>query len=134
MVRQVLDTNKLLVFWHGKMPKPGSHGSVRSVRAAVEAARRVFEVYPDPFLVTPVRLEFLGGTRDKDELLWADAFLGEFELLDGGDVIPPDWAEAERLARRVRRGGRSRGALDCIIVAICNRLHADLSSDDTGLP
>lgn len=134
MTSQVMDTNKLLAFWRGNLPRPGGFGGVHSTREAVEAAGRVFEVYPNAVLVTPARLEFLGGTRDRDELAWADAFLGEFELLDAGDVIPQDWAEAERLARRVRHGGRSRGALDCVIVAACNRLHADLHSDDTGLP
>ena len=134
MARQVLDTNRLLAFWHGKLPRPGQFGSVRSVNHAVEAAERVYMSYPDAALVTPVRLEFLGGTRDKDELSWADAFLDEFDVIDSGDVIPQDWAEAERLARRVRHGGRSRGAIDCLIVAICNRLHLELYSDDSGLP
>lgn len=134
MAAQVLDTNKLLAFWRGSLPRPGGFGGVHSTREAVEAARRVLDVYPDAALVTPVRLEFLGGTRDEDELAWADAFLGEFELVDAGNVIPADWVDAERLARRVRRGGRSRGALDCVILALCNRLHADLHSDDTGLP
>lgn len=134
MKRRALDTNRLIRIWQGKLPHPGRFGTVSSSATAVEAARRWLEVNPNDVLVTPVRLEFLGGTRDKDELTWADAFLGEFELVDGGDVIPQDWREAERLARRVRPGGRSRGALDCIILAVCTRLHIDLHSNDTGMP
>jgi len=134
MRRRSLDTNRLIQIWHGKLPHPGRFGTVSSEATAVEAAQRWLRANPKDVITTPVRLEFLGGTRDRDELTWADVFLGEFELLDGGDVIPQDWAEAERLARRVRRGGRSRGAIDCVIVAICTRLRADLYSDDTGLP
>ena len=134
MACRVLDTNRLLAIWHGKAPLAGKTVRVTSVKTAEDAVRRWLRENPDDVIVTPVRLEFLGGVRDKDELTWADAFLDGFELLDGGDVIPQDWTEAERLARRVRHGGRARGAMDCVIVAICRRLHADIDSDDTGLP
>ena len=63
----------------------------------------------------------------------ADIFLAEFELLDGGQVLTEDWEEAERIARRIRGKGRARGAIDCLILAICDRLNADLYSHDTGM-
>ena len=134
MKQRALDTNRLIKIWHGKLPHPGGFGAVSSEATAAEAATRWLEEYPQDVLLTPIRLEFVGGTRDKDELGWADAFLAEFELIDDGEVIPRDWAEAERLARRVRHAGRARDALDCVILAICKRLHIDLYSSDSGLP
>lgn len=134
MRKRALDTNRLIKIWHGKLPHPGGFGAVSSEATAVEAARRWLTEYPQDDLLTPVRLEFIGGARDKDELAWADAFLAEFELIDDGKVIPQDWAEAEQLARRVRYTGRARDALDCVILAICHRLHIDLHSSDSGLP
>jgi predicted nucleic acid-binding protein len=48
-------------------------------------------------------------------------------------VLNEDWIEAERSARRVREKGRSRGAIDCLIRAICKRVNADLYTHDTWL-
>ena len=130
MKRRVLDTNVLIDIWHGRWPggKP-----VRSEESAVAEARKWLKKYPNDGILTPIRLEFIGGTRDKDELRLADLFLGEFELLDGGTILAEDWTEAERIARRIGRKGRPRGTIDCLVRAICDRLNADLYTRDTGM-
>jgi predicted nucleic acid-binding protein len=139
---QVLDTNYLHEIWYGRFPSPGDFGRVTSVRTAREAARRWLELFPSSAIVTPVRLEILAGVRDKDEKECTDAFLGEFRLLDRGIVLPDDWRLAEQLAPRVKKTNRKRkrgvpdpprpGAMDCLILAICKRLNADLLSLDEG--
>lgn len=130
MKPRVLDTNILIEIWHGRWRggKP-----VRTEELAAEEPRKWLKKYPNDGILTPVRLEFLGGVRDKDELRLADIFLAEFPLFDDGEVLNQDWQEAERLARRVPRNGRARGAVDCLIAAICKRLNADLSTNDTGI-
>lgn len=95
---------------------------------------RVLAMEPDDVILTPIRVEFLGGTRDRNELRLADIFLRCFVVLDGGRVLPEDLVVAERYARRVRFGGRSRGAIDCLIVAMRKRLRAEIRSGDTGIP
>jgi len=107
---------------------------VNSVSTAVEAAQRWLRNFPNDAIITPVRLEMLGGVLNRDHLIWTEAFLNEFDLMDDGKVLLEDWREAERLARRVPSIFRPRGALDCLIRAICLRLHAELYTDDTGMP
>lgn len=130
MKNRVLDTNVLINIWHGKAPegKP-----VRSDEAARAEPLKWLKRFPADGIVTPVRLEFVGGTREKDELRLADLFLAEFDLLDGGIVLPEDWDEAQRIARRIRGSGRARDAIDCVIRAICDRINADLYTFDTGI-
>lgn len=130
MKTRVVDTNILIEIWHGRWPggKP-----VRSEESAVEEAKKWLKKYPGDGILTPIRLEFIGGTRNKDELKLADLFLGEFELLDGSEILPDDWAEAARFARRIRGRGRARDAIDCLIRAICKRINADLYTHDTGM-
>lgn len=130
MKSRVLDTNILIELWHGRLPgvKP-----VRSEESATEVPRKWLKMYPNDGILTPVRLEFLGGTRNKDELKLAVIFLGKFDLLDEGEVLPEDWEEAERVARRIKGKGRARDAIDCLILAICKRINADLYTRDTGI-
>ena len=130
MKRRVLDTNVLLEIWHGRWPggKP-----VRSDESAVAEAQKWLKKFPNDGILTPIRLEFIGGTRDKDELRLAELFLDEFELLDEEIILAEDWDEARRIARRVGRNGRARGAIDCLIRALCDRLNADLYTRDSGM-
>ena len=127
MKRRVLDTNVLVTLWHS-----GS-GRVDSERAAEAVAHGWLAEHPRDAIVTPVRLEFLGGTRSRDELRVAEGFLGLFDLLDGGRVLPEDWHVAERYAKRVPFAPRPRGAIDCLILAICVRLNASLYTFDGGI-
>ncbi len=130
MKNRVLDTNVLIKIWHGRWPggKP-----VRSEASAVAEPRKWLKKFPNDGTLTPIGLEFIGGTRDKDELRLSELFLGEFELLDEGKVLVGDWREAERFARRIKGEGRARDAVDCLILAICKRLNADLDTHDTGM-
>lgn len=127
MRRRVLDTNVLVTLWHS------SAGRVQSERAADDVAQAWLVAHPRDGVVTPVRLEFLGGTRSRDELRIAEYFLGLFDLLDGGRVLVEDWQVAERYAKRVPFEPRPRGAIDCLILAICVRLNASLFTFDSGM-
>ena len=93
---RVIDTNVLVRLWRGLAP---SRGRVVSRDSADEAVQTWLGLYKLDVIVTPVRLEFLGGTRDRDELKLADYFLSLFPLLDRGRVLPEDWIVAERYAR-----------------------------------
>ncbi len=131
MANRVLDTNVLIRPWRGQLLGLRRVDSEASAQASAAAWLRL---PPDEAIVTPVRVEFLAGTESRDELRLADVFVSHFPLLDGGRVLPQDWDEAERYARRVPFDGRRRGALDCLIRAICDRLHADMYTGDTGFP
>lgn len=130
MPRRVIDTNVLIELWHGRKP---ARRPVRSEESADEAAAAWLRLNPKDSILTPVRLEFLAGTRDKEEQRLADRFLAAFEVLDGGRVLPEDWERAERYARRIRGTGKARQAIDCLLLAICDRLHADLHTIDSGV-
>lgn len=130
MRNRALDTNIVIEIWHGRWP---GGKKVRSDETAASEPKRWLQRHPNDGILTPVRLEFLGGTRDKDELRLADIFLNAFDNLDGGLVLPEDRALAERIARRVIREGRHRDAVDCVIQAICKRLNLDFHSNDTGM-
>ena len=130
MKKRVLDTCILIDIWHGQS---ASKIRVRSDETARAAARAWLKLRPNDAILTPIQLEFIGGTRDKDELRLSELFLGEFELLDEGKVLVGDWQEAERFARRIKGEGRARDAVDCLILAICKRLNADLDTHDTGM-
>ncbi|HET6572946.1 MAG TPA: PIN domain-containing protein [Fimbriiglobus sp.] len=125
----MIDHNVVLGNWHGRGPgrKP-----VRSEETARQAARSWLREHPEDGLVTPVRLEFIAGTKDREEQRLGDLFLGEFPLFDDGRILPEDWGAAERFARRIRGTGGARGVIDCLILALCVRLHADLYSLDKG--
>lgn len=131
MARRVIDSNILMGLWRGDRPSPGR---VRSKETARAAALSWLRVAPDDGIITPVRLEFLVGARDRDELDLYDYFLSHFKLLDDGRIIEQDWREAERLARWIPAGGVPRGAMDWLIRAVCNRLRVELKSKDAGVP
>jgi hypothetical protein len=57
-------------------------------------------------ILWPIRVEFLCGIRDSDELKLYSAYLEPFEILDKPDVKQQDWSEAEREAQRFKEGGR----------------------------
>jgi hypothetical protein len=109
MRNRALDTNIVIEIWHGRWP---GGRKVRTEETALSEPRKWLRHHPNDGILTPVRLEFLGGTRDKDEFRLADLFLGGFDNLDGGSVLAEDWREAEKIARRVIREGRHRDAVD----------------------
>lgn len=130
MPNRVIDTNIVLDIWHGRSP---SKIKARSESTVKEAAKTWLKENPGDMIVTPVKLEILGGVNDKEELRLTDLFLSHFKLLDQGKVLQQDWREAERIARRVRGTGRKRDAIDCLILAICNRLDVEFYTQDTGV-
>jgi predicted nucleic acid-binding protein len=130
MKYRVLDNNILIEIWHGKWPggKP-----VRSEAAAAAEPQKWLKKFPNDAILTPVRLEFLGGARDRDDLRLCDTFLSEFDVLDEGKVLEADWKRAEHFSRWIRDKGRSRGAIDSLLRAICERVNAELYTRDTGI-
>ena len=130
MKNRVLDTCVLIGIWQGRSP---SKIRVRSDETAREAARAWLKRYPNDAILTPIKLELLGGAKDKDDLRLHDIFLGEFDVLDEGHILSEDWIAAERRARWIREKGRMRDAVDCLIWAICERLNTDLYTYDTGI-
>jgi predicted nucleic acid-binding protein len=130
MGARVIDTNVLIWLWHGRPP---ATRPVRSEETADAAATAWLRAHPGDAILTPVRLEFLAGTRDKEEQRLADRFLSHFKVLDGGRVLPDDWKRAEHFVRRVRGTGTARQLVDCLLLAICDRLHAELHTRERGL-
>ena len=130
---RVIDSNVLLGLWHGRYPSP-IKVKVRTKRTAKLVAATWLRIYPGDGVLTPIRLELVGGGLDRDAVQLTDYFLDLFPLFDGGDVRREDWNTASRLARRVPFEPRPRGAVDCLTRAICQRLRLDLESLDTGLP
>jgi predicted nucleic acid-binding protein len=129
----VIDSNILLALWHGRFPSP-TKVKVRTKRTAKLVVLAWLKINPGDGVLTPIRLELVGGGLDRDAVRLTDYFLDLFPLLDGGDVRREDWDAASRLARRVPFAPRPRGAVDCLIRAICQRLGLQLETLDTGLP
>ena len=63
-VKRVLDTNILINLWHGRYR---AFSKVDSLRSAEKTAKAWLKREPDDGILTPIRLEFLAGIRDKDE-------------------------------------------------------------------
>ena len=84
--------------------------------------------------MTPVRIEFLCHATTREILDVYEAFLAEFDVIDEGEVVPEDWSEAVRLARRIPRSGRPRQLGDCLIRAIAKRLRYDVMTNDMDFP
>jgi len=64
----------------------------------------------------------------------ARTFLGEFDIVDEGRILPDDWEVAKQIAQRVLRDRSPRQLGDCIIRAICKRLHLDVFTADRRFP
>ncbi len=85
-------------------------------------------------IVTPIYVEFLVGTRDSSEQRLAEAYLAQFDNIDGGNIPKEDWDETLRIARRIPPTGKPRQLGDCLIRAIANRLKHTVITPDTGFP
>jgi predicted nucleic acid-binding protein len=128
--------NSVLCHWWRQWSK--ELGAEPDERVAVDWARRLAAQYKADAIVTPVRIEFICGARNRAELDAFRAFLSRFRVIDEGRVLAEDWAEAERLAawtpRHGRRHKRRRQLGDCLIRAIAKRLKHDVLTFDTGFP
>lgn len=127
MGRVFLDTNVLINHWRRAAP-PRTHGEAR------QRAKELIELEGTRLIATPVRIEYLCGAQNQKELQLCAAYLDQFELVDGGKIPAQDWEEAERIAKRVGKSGRSRDLVDCLLQAISARLNCDVKSSDTGIP
>ena len=128
MRRRVLDTNKLLRLWKGHGLTTRQKADARSPLLAAELWLKKYKL---DGILSPVRLEFLGGTHG-DKLKLAEEFLAMFPVFEERKILPADWLEAERLAKRVPPSGAPRGAVDCLLAAIATRLNAEFETEDTG--
>jgi predicted nucleic acid-binding protein len=128
---KVFDTSMLI--WAWRTSRGGLRGPV-DAGVAEEWARRLIDLYRTDAIVTPVRIEFAAGARDAAESKVFRAYLAMFQNIDGGRILPEDWAEALRLAEWIPHDGRPRQLGDCLIRAIARRLKCDVLTRDTGFP
>ena len=131
MARNVLDTNHLIFQWRRRRSQRIQEDAESD---AIAWGRELCELYDNALIVTPVRIEFLCGTTSQHETRLSLAFLSAFKVADGGSILLADLELAERLAKRVPDDGRRRDFGDCQIAAICERLHYELKTLDTGIP
>ena len=132
MPRRVLDTCTLINHWRTKRRLWDRRPL--TPRVAVKWARDLVRIQHTNAIVSPVYIEFVCGGTTKQEVELSRSFLDEFDIVDEGRILPEDWTEARRIAERVPRNARPRQLGDCLIRAICNRLHLDVLTDDTGFP
>jgi len=98
---------------------------------AVKAhARQLIKIQETNWILSPIRIEFLCGARDSNELKLYSAYLESFEILDERNIPPQDWSEAERRAQWVKEPGQRRKLGDSLIQAIAERLNAEVVTRD----
>jgi predicted nucleic acid-binding protein len=127
MPRKILDTSVLIAVWRKRCAEAKS--PVTEVIAATWG-EKLRDFYPSAFLVSPVILEVLSGSRTAEELQLSRAFLSPFENLDKGEIPVADWEQARRFAERIPKDGKPRQLGDCIIAAIARRLRCEVITFD----
>jgi len=123
MPHRILDT-EVLISHYQKMTQP------RSVQAVKAHARRLIEIEQTNWILSPIRIEFLCGARNSNELKLYSAYLEPFGIFDERSIPSQDWSEAERRAQWIKESGRPRKLGDCLIKAIATRLHAEVVTRD----
>ena len=79
--------------------------------------------------------ETFGGSFPRHESLeLARAYLGEFDVIDRGRILPEDFVRARELAAPRKRITARRTFADCLIRAIADRLTHDVLTYDKGFP
>jgi predicted nucleic acid-binding protein len=132
MPRRVLDTNILINHW-GDATRGVQLRDVKRDRAA-RWGRELAGLQNTNLILTPIYIEFVCGNATAHELQLARAYLGAFEIADGGTIHARDWIEARRIAERVPRDGRRRQLGDCLIRAICDRLNLEVFTAEKRFP
>jgi predicted nucleic acid-binding protein len=132
MAKRTLDTNVLINHWGDEI----GHSRLDQVttRQAIACAANLIEIQYTNLILTPVFVEFLCGHATAHGVKLSRAYLGEFEIADGGKILPADWEEAKRLAARVPRDGLRRQMGDCLIRAICTRLNLEVFTFEKRFP
>jgi predicted nucleic acid-binding protein len=126
MLPKILDANRLIDHWRHARPK--------TVAEARRAAQELINLRGTNPIVTPVAIEFLGGTNGEDDLKRHRAFLEEFEIAAQGRILDIDFVRARSLAERTPIPFHPRSFADCLIRAIADRLHYDVDTKDKGMP
>jgi predicted nucleic acid-binding protein len=129
--RKILESNYLIDNWRKHCKGGGSDNTIEDARIW---ARTLIQIRKSNFIVTPVAVEFLVGVRSSHELKLALSYLGEFYVVDRGNIPKADWDEARRIAQRVPHDRRPRDLGDCLIKAIAVRMRYDVDTQDTGFP
>ncbi len=129
----ILDTNILILHWHQ------SRGGPLASRTADDAegwAHKLIQVHQTDAIVTPVYIEFVCGVTNRHEMELSRAYLKPFRVIDEGVITAADWVVARQFAERIPPGPEPfrRGAVDCLIKAISQRLRHDLRTSDLGMP
>jgi len=132
MSRRVLDTNILINFWARKVA--GRRSADITPRDAVTWARELIKLHGTDAIITPIYIEYVCGQGDEQWMKPARAYLGEFEIVDAGRILPADWKVAKQIAHRILRDRSPRQLGDCIIRAICNKLHLEVLAADRRFP
>jgi predicted nucleic acid-binding protein len=132
MPRRVLDTNILINFWAGKVVR---HRAVDiTARDAAAWAKELIELQGTDAILTPIYIEYVCGQGDENWMKLARAYLDEFDIVDDGRILPADWKVATQIAHRILRDRSPRQLGDCIIRAICKRLHLEVLTADRRFP
>ncbi len=132
MSRRVLDTNILVSYWGYR--RQGRRYEDIQTSDARSWAQALIKFYRGDAIVTPIYIEYLAGQPTARAVGLAEAYLGEFEVIDQGSILDEDWEDAIRIARRIPPLGNLRQMGDCLIRAICNRLNHEVISTDSGFP
>jgi predicted nucleic acid-binding protein len=123
MTRRILDT-AVLISHYNKMTILKSADTVKA------HARLLINLQRTNWILSPVKIEFLCGSRDRAEFKLYSAYLEPFDVLDRRSIPPLDWREAERRAQWIKQDGSRRKLGDCLILAIAERLHAEVITND----
>src|SRR5258708_2773975 len=100
MRRFILDTSVLISHW-----KKCAGKSIQDKKPAdaEKWARALIQTEETDAILTPVYIEMIAGTRNQQESRLTTSFLGQFTILDRGDILREDWQVARRLAERIPR-------------------------------
>jgi hypothetical protein len=131
MKKRILDTSILIAHWRKRR---GSSLAGKKTSEAGAWAKELVDLYESNAIVTPVYLEMVAGVTGQQELKLTCAYLGQFECVDHGHMLPKDWENAIRLAQRVPKNKKPRNLGDCLIRAIADRLHYEIKTFDKGFP
>lgn len=127
--RRVFDTNVLVGQW--RIKRRDRKTSDIEIHEAENWAADLIRGSNSNAIVTPVRLEFLAGTRDQHEWQLAEAYLSNFEVVDNGMITEADWTNTARRIARIPRDGRPRHLIDCLIISIYDRLRYEILTSES---
>jgi len=130
--RRILDTNILINHWGERSRERRVNDT--TIKHATNWARELISLQRTNTILTPVYIEYVCGKGTEYEVKLARAYLSSFTIADGGRILPQDWEQAKLIAARVNRDGSRRQMGDCLIRAICNRLHYEVFTADKRFP